>query len=108
MNHYLMPETLLFYGAVALVASFSAARITRLVTYDVFPPIKAVRDWYGEKAKGDWAMLLFCGYCFGFWAFGLVLFTGLASDWHPVWWVVNAWFAGGYLAAIIMANDGED
>lgn len=74
--------------AVAIVTALSSARLTRLVTVDTFPPVKAVRDWFEEKTDGSgWQILTMCGYCFSFWATLLVVLTGWASDWPTAWWL---------------------
>lgn len=94
--------------AVAIVTVLSSARLTRLVTVDTFPPVKAVRDWFEEKTDGSgWQTLTMCGYCFSFWATLLVVLTGWASDWHTAWWLVNGVLAASYAAAVFMAFDGD-
>lgn len=95
--------------AVAVVASLSAARITRLITWDKFPPSVWLRDKYrGITHDGPWSVLVECGYCFGLWAGGFVLGWGLISEFDRYWWWFNGWLAVGYLAAIIMVFDGDE
>lgn len=110
--------------AFAVIAVMSAARITRLLTFDKFPPVQAVRHWYvGAMDQSDktrpWQLLALCGYCMGFWvALAVLLWADLAGlldgspafgeDWMPqVWWLVNGLFALAYAAAIVMAYDGD-
>lgn len=95
--------------AVAVVATLSASRITRLITWDSFPPSVWVRmKWDTITKDGSWSILAHCGYCFSVWAaFGVVLW-GYWSDWNAFWWIVNGALAGSYLAAIVMANDGDE
>lgn len=104
--------------AVVLTTIVSAARITRLLTWDDFPPTKTLREWYGRKAGDAWGLLLFCGYCCSFWVTAAIVgwgwLAGVYED-HPetttpfsIWWAVNAVFAASYLAAVFMANDGDD
>lgn len=94
--------------AVALVVVTSSARLTRLATVDKFPPVKWLREKYEDATDGtDWIWLALCGYCFSFWATLAVVLTGYFSDWHEVWWLINATFGASYLAAILMANDGD-
>lgn len=99
--------------AVALVAITSAARITRLVTHDAFPPAVWVRmkwdDLTTSKGKpSGWNLLLHCAYCFSFWATVAVVAWGYLSDFDTAWWIVNSIFGGSYLAAIVMVHDGDD
>ena len=38
--------------AVAVVTVLSSARLTRLATFDSFPPVRWLRDKYGEWTDG--------------------------------------------------------
>lgn len=115
-----------YWVAVAVVTVLSASRITRLFVADKFPPTMWLRNTYGEftdrsDSRRQWQLLLFCGYCFGFWATGLVVTLGLLAEVYapPVskgyddigftaWWLANAILGGSYLAAMVMAHDGDD
>lgn len=108
-----------YWLAVVLTTIVSASRLTRLATVDDFPPVAWLRNRYvGNTVDSDWKWLVLCGYCFSFWATALVIGWGLASGvytsdpaaevWTQVWWVANGVLAGSYLAAILMANDGDD
>lgn len=100
--------------AAFVVAALSAARITRLITWDHYPPTMWLRrKWHDLTNDGDWSVLVDCGYCFGLWAGGFVVGTGWLSlhfleRLHPAWWAFNGWMAVGYLAAIVMAYDGDE
>lgn len=98
-----------YWVAVALVTVISASRITRLLTFDAFPPIKWVRDKYGDLTDGSgWALLGYCPWCMSFWVTLGIVLAGYYSDWHLAWWLVNSVFAGSYLAAMLMVRDGDD
>lgn len=112
-----------YWLAVVITTIVSASRLTRLATVDRFPPVRWMRDKYADATDAhawsrEWQLLMFCGYCFSFWATALVIGTGLwagvytsdptAEVWTQVWWVANGVLAGSYLAAILMANDGDD
>lgn len=113
-----------YWVAVVLTTVVSASRLTRLATVDKFPPVAWLRDKYADATDGNgWQLLLFCGYCFSFWATLAVVTWGLLSgvyDSTPppwgsedntpfvVWWTANGVLAGSYLAAILMTNDGDD
>lgn len=102
-------QTAVFWVAVALVTITSAARITRLLTYDEFPPSVWVRmQWDKLTHDNGYALLVHCGYCASFWITLIVLGVGELTDYHPVWWFVNGVFGASYLAAILMSRDGDD
>jgi hypothetical protein len=42
------------------------------------------------------------------WAGAFTVGSGYLSDWHPIWWVFNAWMSVSYVAAIVMAYDGDE
>lgn len=95
--------------AIAIVTIISSARITRLVTWDTFPPSVWLRiKWDTITRDGSWSILAHCGYCFGLYAAGFTVLTGWLSDWHLAWWLFNGWLAAGYAAAVVMAFDGDD
>lgn len=94
---------------VAIVTITSSARITRLVAVDSFPPIVRFRmGWDRLTNDGEWSILFHCLYCFSFWATALVIGTGIWSDFHPAWWIVNSIFGASYLAAYVVRFDGDD
>lgn len=94
--------------AVAILTVVSASRITRLLTYDKFPPIRWAREKYEDATDGSpWQIIAYCPYCMAPWVSAGVVLSGYFSDWHEVWWLVNAIFAASYLAAILMVHDGD-
>jgi hypothetical protein len=94
--------------AVAIVTVLASARLTRLSVYDDFPPVKWLRGKYLDATDGsDWSLLALCGYCFSFWATLTVVLSGYFSDYHVAWWLVCASLAASYLAAMVVANDGD-
>lgn len=108
-----------YWVAVVLTTIVSASRLTRLATFDEFPPVRWLRNKYAEATDGGgWQLLAFCPYCAGFWITGLVVGWGMLAHvyGHPpndslaaqVWWVINGVLAASYLAAILMVHDGDD
>lgn len=94
--------------AVAVIATLSSARITRLLIFDKFPPIQWIRNKYADKTDGsDWQLLVICPYCMSFWVTAAVLWWGHSSGWDLPWLLTNGVFASSYLAAIVMVHDGE-
>lgn len=96
--------------AIAVISVVSAARITRLMTYDIFPPIKWIREKYinAFPEGSDWATLWVCPYCFGMYSAAFVLLWGHLSHWDIYWWLFNGWMAMSYAAAVFMVHDGDD
>lgn len=111
-----------YWVAVVLTTIVSASRLTRLATFDEFPPVRWLRNKYAEATDGGgWQLLAFCAYCAGFWVTGAVVVWGLlAGVYDPVsgnqydrvpftlWWAINGIFAMSYLAAILMIHDGDN
>lgn len=109
-----------YWIAVVLVTIVSAARLSRLLVIDKFPPIKRVRTWYEDKTDGsDWQWLALCAFCMAPWVMVFVFGTGLAAGVYGdplgrpedhwaflAWWLFNGWMAMSYLAASYVARDG--
>jgi len=101
-----------YWIAVAVVTVIASARLTRLVTYDVFPPTRWIREVWGEvmdrsAVTRGYAVLTYCQWCFSFWATLPLVLWGYYTDFQPAWWLVNGSLAGSYLAAIFMTNDTD-
>lgn len=95
--------------AIAVVTIVSAARITRLLTFDAFPPIRWVREKIEDKLDGSgWELIAYCPWCMSFWVTLGLVGWGYGTDWDLYWWLVNSIFAGAYLAAMTMVRDGDD
>lgn len=93
--------------AIGVVGILSAARISRLVTVDDWPPTVWLRiKWDTLTRDGAWSNLVHCPYCFAPYSWAFVLAWGIIFDWPTLWWIFNSWLAGAYVAAIVQANDG--
>lgn len=98
-------------AAAVLVAIVGVGRVTRLVTYDDYPPTVAIRSWWNRLTHGNgWSKLAFCLWCFSPWAMLFCLawfFVGLL--WVPwlviAWWFFWGWMALSYLSAILVRHD---
>jgi hypothetical protein len=99
-----------FAWVAAFVFAIGAtARITRLFTWDKYPPMVWLRmKWDDLTNDGPWALLMHCGYCFGMWAGAVVVASGYLSDFHTAWWLVCGWLTISYFGATYMAHDGDD
>jgi hypothetical protein len=108
MTELSVPQAL-FWIAVAAVTITSAARLTRLITFDLFPPVRWVREKYATWTDGsDWQLLAYCGYCASFWVTLSVVLWGWLTDWQTAWWIVNGVLGASYIAAVFMSNDGDE
>ena len=111
--------------AAAVLSVIATARITRLITFDVYPPSLWFRNWWDERTGfrdhrgelkrdssgnvlGRWTPLVHCGYCAGMYVAPVVVLSGWLSGWHTAWWVVTGILSAAYLGAITMAYDGEE
>lgn len=98
----------------AIVALLAAARITRLVVHDSFPPAVWARNHW-EKAfdSQGWALLLLCHWCFSYWAtlfvVGTFFLTFLAPWIAWIWWIVMGTLALSYpVAQYVHFDEGRD
>lgn len=111
-----------YWIAVTVATIMSASRLTRLATVDKFPPVRWARDKYADWTERgpirlQWQVLMFCGYCFSFWATALVVGWGYLagvydgafndSTAETVWWLLYGTLGASYAAAYVMAYDGD-
>lgn len=108
-----------YWVAVVATTVLSTARITRLLNFDKFPPIKALRDRYEERYEGTgWEWLTMCGFCMSMWVILPIFALGWWAQVYghdmsggtgfTVWWIVNGIFAMAYLSGSYIARDGDD
>lgn len=102
-----VPDWLALLGAV-VVGVASAARLTRLVVDDTWPPVVWLRGWYLSWARPDWHDLVQCAFCSAPWATLGVLGWAVVSDLHWTWWLFNGWLAAAYAAAMVVVRDTPD
>lgn len=94
--------------AAVIVGVLATARLTRLLVFDTLPPVIWLRDRYRAYTHdGPWSKLVDCGYCAAPWFGAGVLAAGELSDYAYWWWIICGWLAGSYVAAIVVAYDGE-
>lgn len=97
--------------ASVLVALFGVGRLSRIITWDEYPPTIALRAWWTRITKPypGWEKLFTCFWCFTPWlmlgALGWFA-VGLWVEWVAIaWWVFWGWLALSYATSIIMARD---
>ena len=92
--------------AAATVGVVAAARATRLVTKDHWPPMAFVRRKYTEMTKDtEWSVLAECPFCVAPYIVAADLAWALRSDLGRKWWIANGWFAASYAASLIVVRD---
>lgn len=92
--------------AAAAVGVVGAARVTRLVTKDHWPPMSSVRRKYVEMTKGsEWSVLAECPFCVAPYVVAADLAWALKTDVGKSWWVANGWLAASYAAALLVVRD---
>lgn len=93
----------------AIVGVLAAARVTRLIVFDSYPPVAWLRAWWHKVTKdGKWAMLVDCPYCASPYVAAVILLAGELSHYHRWWWIVCGWLAASYVASIVVSYDGDD
>lgn len=92
--------------AAVVVAVFSIARLTRLITQDTFPPSVWLRmKWDAITDDGPWSALAHCHFCLSVWITPVIGLWGWLSDLHWSWWVFNLWMALSYWSAMVVERD---
>lgn len=101
--------------AAIAVAIGGVGRLTRVITYDDFPPSVAWRiRWSTWTKDGPWAKLFTCYWCLSPWIMAVCIgwfalsfiYLGL---WIAIaWWVFWGWLALSYFAAILVNHDERD
>jgi hypothetical protein len=101
--------------AAVVVGVLGAARLTRLIVHDAYPPMSALRRWWISRTwdedkdqTGDWGLLATCHWCASPWVFALVMLSGWASSLHWTWWLFWGWLAGSYVIAMVVERDEKD
>lgn len=93
-----------------VVALIGSARLTRILTYDDFPPAVWLRITWAKVTKdGSWAKLAQCYWCAGPWVtlFAIVTFllTFEASWVAWTWWLLYTWMSLSYLVSMWVDRD---
>lgn len=113
------PTLLLTYAVAFGLAVVAAGRFTRLVVHDDWPPMVWLRERYLMATCGTtdpeevfgWGKLVTCPFCWAPWPvlvdLGWAAWSGLdtSQPWGVAWWLANLWFAGSYLAAMVVLRD---
>lgn len=106
--HIDFTNTLLIVTAV-LIAVFGVGRLTRVITYDDFPPaVWARMQWDKVTRDGPWAKLAHCFWCCTPWIMLACMVWGwlaIGTAWGWTWFAFWGWLALSYVSSIIIARD---
>lgn len=95
--------------AAVIVGILSAARLTRLITQDSFPPAAWVRIKWDDLTDGtDWNVLFHCHWCMSFWVTLPIGLWGWLSNLHTSWWVFNGLIGASYVVAMVVERDEKE
>jgi len=108
MIHLFLHNGWLIAAAIA-VAVLGVGRLSRILTYDDFPPAMAIRDWWTGLAPYAWRKLVTCYWCATPWIMLACIgwfAAGLWVEWIAyAWWIFWGWLALSYASSIIIARD---
>jgi hypothetical protein len=96
----------LLIALAVVVAVFGVGRLSRILTYDDFPPAAWARDrWDRLTRDGSWSKLAHCQWCATPWIMAGCIAWAWLSGLHWTWWLFWAWLGISYLASIVIARD---
>lgn len=91
-----------------VMLALTAARVTRLVVADAFPPAEGGRDWvrrrFGEDSWQDY--LVNCPWCIGVWVAGAL--TAATTAWYGLPAPLLMWGSAAMVAGFLVAIESHD
>jgi hypothetical protein len=100
-------DPILILAAIA-VAVAGVGRLSRVLTYDDFPPSVWVRMQWAKLTKdGPWSKLASCQWCATPWIMLICLSWGVFSELHWSWWAFWGWLGISYLSSILIGRDEQ-
>lgn len=96
--------TLQIVLAVA-VAVFGTARLTRIATYDDYPPAEWVRAQILARIGERWGKVATCIWCGQPYVVILCMAWGYFSGMHWSWWAFWGWMALSQAGSTLLAYD---
>lgn len=101
------PDLILPLLLTVLVAVIGTGRLTRIITYDTFPPAERLRGWWVGRSirkRNGWQDLATCIWCMAPWLM-LICIAWFIIGWLWVpwllvaWWVFYTWMTLSYLTS---------
>lgn len=91
------------------VAVLGVGRLTRIITYDDFPPAAWAREkWDILTNDGSWSKLAHCHWCAAPWVMLVCIVWGYASSLHWTWWAFWAWLGIAYITSMVIDRDQSE
>lgn len=88
------------------VAVMGVGRLTRIITYEDYPPSVWFRmRWVKLTKGGGWSKLFTCIWCLPPWMMAFCLIWAYFSALHWTWWWFWTPLALAYLSSIIIRRD---
>jgi len=97
-----------------IITVVGAARLTRILTIDDYPPSVAIRIWWQKITRdGSWAKLVTCPWCAGPWITLIAIASFLVSFTTPLlgwaWWLFWGWLTLSYwVSQYVYFDQGKD
>lgn len=98
-----------------LTIVLGVGRLSRVITYDTFPPAAKVRALWdkitsgADGEDGPWTILLHCFWCFTPWLMLVAMgwfALGLYVAWVAwAWWLFWGWLALSYVTSMVIVRD---
>lgn len=105
----MIPTNPVLQAVAVAVLVLGAGRLTRVITWDDYPPSAWLRAKWVDLTHGNgWSKLFLCFWCMSPWISLLALIHGLLSfgrPWEWTWWLFWGWLALSYLTAMVIARD---
>lgn len=101
-------------AVAAVVAVLGVGRLSRLITYDAWPPSAWVRLLWANLTTGarfqkifgtGWDKLFFCQWCMTPWLMLGCVLWGVGTGLGPVWWIFWGTLALAYVASMVVVRD---
>ena len=89
-----------------LTAVLGVGRLTRLITYDDYPPTIWLRiRWATVTRDSGWSKLATCFWCAAPWLMLPCMAWGVFTSFHWTWWAFWGWLALSYVVSMVVARD---
>lgn len=101
-----MPDLSAFHLVLAvLIAVFGTARLTRIATYDDYPPAEWVRAHILALLGDRWGKGATCIWCGQPYVVAICMAWGYFSGLHWTWWAFWGWMALSQAGSTLLAYD---
>jgi hypothetical protein len=89
----------------AVIAVFGTARVTRIATFDAFPPAEWIRVRVLALVAETWGKVVTCLWCAQPYVAAICLAWAYYSDLHWSWWAFWGWMALSQAGSTLLSYD---